>query len=138
MTSRKPGSRSQDAREYQTGTWTLWLGISVRFTGRAASACWNSSLYVQRQLGHSSIRITVDVYGRWLPTGNRDAVDRLAGVNEFELWSQGIHARAGVSCADCHMPYKREGAIKVSDHHVRSPLLNTARVMPDVPQRDGD
>jgi nitrite reductase (cytochrome c-552) len=46
---------------------------------------------------------------------------------EFELWSQGIHARAGVSCADCHMPYKREGAIKVSDHHVRSPLLNTAR-----------
>ena len=55
----------------------------MRFTGRAASACWNSSLYVQRQLGHSSIRITVDVYGRWLPTGNRDAVDRLAGVNEF-------------------------------------------------------
>jgi nitrite reductase (cytochrome c-552) len=43
---------------------------------------------------------------------------------EFELWSQGIHARSGVSCADCHMPYKREGAIKVSDHHVRSPLLN--------------
>jgi nitrite reductase (cytochrome c-552) len=46
---------------------------------------------------------------------------------EFELWSQGIHARAGVSCADCHMPYKREGAIKISDHHVRSPLLNIAR-----------
>jgi nitrite reductase (cytochrome c-552) len=46
---------------------------------------------------------------------------------EFELWSQGIHARSGVACADCHMPYKREGAIKVSDHHVRSPLLNIAR-----------
>ena len=46
---------------------------------------------------------------------------------EFEMWSQGIHARSGVSCADCHMPYKREGAIKVSDHHVRSPLLNLAR-----------
>jgi nitrite reductase (cytochrome c-552) len=43
---------------------------------------------------------------------------------EFELWSQGIHARSGVSCADCHMPYVREGAIKISDHHVRSPLLN--------------
>ncbi len=43
---------------------------------------------------------------------------------EFELWSQGIHARSGVSCADCHMPYQREGAIKVSNHHVRSPLLN--------------
>lgn len=43
---------------------------------------------------------------------------------EFELWSQGIHARSGVACADCHMPYVRDGATKVSDHWVRSPLLN--------------
>jgi nitrite reductase (cytochrome c-552) len=43
---------------------------------------------------------------------------------EFEMWSQGVHARSGVACADCHMPYKREGATKISDHHVRSPLLN--------------
>jgi nitrite reductase (cytochrome c-552) len=43
---------------------------------------------------------------------------------EFEMWSQGIHARSGVSCADCHMPYKRVGGTKVSDHHVRSPLLD--------------
>jgi nitrite reductase (cytochrome c-552) len=43
---------------------------------------------------------------------------------EFEMWSQGIHARSGVACADCHMPYTRVGALKVSDHHVRSPLLN--------------
>lgn len=46
---------------------------------------------------------------------------------EFEMWSQGIHARSGVSCADCHMPYVREGAIKVSSHHVRSPLMNIAQ-----------
>ena len=46
---------------------------------------------------------------------------------EFELWSQGIHSRSGVACADCHMPYKREGAIKISDHQVRSPLLNINR-----------
>jgi nitrite reductase (cytochrome c-552) len=46
---------------------------------------------------------------------------------EFEMWNQGIHARSGVACADCHMPYQREGAVKVSDHHVRSPLLNIAR-----------
>src|SRR3954471_1739240 len=46
---------------------------------------------------------------------------------EFETWSQGIHARSGVACADCHMPYKREGAMKVSDHWVRSPLLNVPR-----------
>jgi nitrite reductase (cytochrome c-552) len=46
---------------------------------------------------------------------------------EFELWSQGIHARSGVACADCHMPYMRDGASKVSDHWVRSPLLNISR-----------
>jgi nitrite reductase (cytochrome c-552) len=43
---------------------------------------------------------------------------------EFEMWNQGIHARSSVACADCHMPYMRTGALKVSDHHVRSPLLN--------------
>ena len=46
---------------------------------------------------------------------------------EFELWNQGVHARSGVSCADCHMPYMREGATKISDHWVRSPLLNINR-----------
>jgi nitrite reductase (cytochrome c-552) len=46
---------------------------------------------------------------------------------EFELFNQGIHARAGVACADCHMPYERVGAMKISDHHVRSPLLNINR-----------
>jgi nitrite reductase (cytochrome c-552) len=46
---------------------------------------------------------------------------------EFEVWNQGVHARAGVACADCHMPYERVGAMKVSDHWVRSPLLNVSR-----------
>jgi nitrite reductase (cytochrome c-552) len=46
---------------------------------------------------------------------------------EFEMYSQGIHARSGVACADCHMPYYREGATKISDHHVRSPVLNINR-----------
>ena len=46
---------------------------------------------------------------------------------EFEMWNQGIHARSGVACADCHMPYTRVGAQKVSDHDVRSPLLNINR-----------
>lgn len=46
---------------------------------------------------------------------------------EFEMFSQGAHARAGVACADCHMPYQRVGAVKVSDHHIRSPILNITR-----------
>lgn len=43
---------------------------------------------------------------------------------EFELFSTGLHARSGVTCADCHMPYVREGSVKVSDHWIRSPLMN--------------
>lgn len=43
---------------------------------------------------------------------------------EFELWSQGVHARSGVSCADCHMPYKREGAMKYTDHQVQTPMAH--------------
>ena len=43
------------------------------------------------------------------------------------MWNQGIHARSGVTCADCHMPYARVGGLKISDHHVRSPLLNLNR-----------
>ncbi len=62
----------------------------------------------------------------WLHTETSTPVLK-AQHPEFEMWSQGIHARSGVSCADCHMPYVREGAIKVSDHHVRSPMLNISR-----------
>lgn len=65
--------------------------------------------------------------------GHKDWVHARSGAEvlkaqhpEFELWSQGIHARSGVACADCHMPYQRVGAMKISDHHVRSPLLNIA------------
>jgi nitrite reductase (cytochrome c-552) len=46
---------------------------------------------------------------------------------EFEMWNAGVHAQSGVACADCHMPYVREGAVKVSSHHVRSPLLDVNR-----------
>ncbi len=49
---------------------------------------------------------------------------------DFELWSTGVHARAGVSCPDCHMPYTRVGAAKVSSHWVNTPLahINTSCV----------
>ncbi len=46
---------------------------------------------------------------------------------EFELYSQGIHAESKVTCADCHMPYERIGAFKISNHHVQSPLLNISK-----------
>ncbi len=43
---------------------------------------------------------------------------------EYELYTTGLHYSSGVACADCHMPYIREGGIKISDHWVRSPLTN--------------
>jgi nitrite reductase (cytochrome c-552) len=46
---------------------------------------------------------------------------------EFEVWSMGVHARSGVACADCHMPYTRMGGLKISDHQVNSPLLKINR-----------
>ncbi len=42
---------------------------------------------------------------------------------EFETWIDGTHGAAGVTCADCHMPYVREdGKKKISSHYWTSPL----------------
>lgn len=42
---------------------------------------------------------------------------------EFEMWQDGVHGAAGVSCADCHMPYVRlDGKKKISSHRWTSPL----------------
>ena len=44
---------------------------------------------------------------------------------EFEVFTaDSTHYKAGVACADCHMPYTRDGAAKFSTHNVQSPLLN--------------
>jgi nitrite reductase (cytochrome c-552) len=71
------------------------------------------------------------ILGYYEENGHKDWVHAQTGTPalkaqhpEFEMWNQGIHARSGVACADCHMPYTRVGALKISDHHVRSPLLN--------------
>ena len=79
--------------------------------------------------------LTVDsILAFYDSTNHSDWTHALSGAKvlkaqhpEFELYSQGIHARAGVACADCHMPYERVGAMKISDHHVRSPVLNINR-----------
>jgi integrase len=36
-----------------------------------------SPVYVKEQLGHSSIQITVDIYGKWMPTSRMVGVNRL-------------------------------------------------------------
>ncbi len=44
----------------------------------------------------------------------------------YETYLTGVHADRGVSCADCHMPYKSEGGQKFTDHHIQSPLNNVS------------
>jgi nitrite reductase (cytochrome c-552) len=75
-----------------------------------------------------------EILAYYQANGFRDWVHAQSGASalkaqhpEFEMWNQGVHARSGVTCADCHMPYQREGALKISDHHVRSPVLNINR-----------
>lgn len=46
---------------------------------------------------------------------------------QFEMWSQGAHARGGAACADCHMPRERRGAIHLTVHAAGSPRDNTGR-----------
>jgi nitrite reductase (cytochrome c-552) len=72
-----------------------------------------------------------EIFSYYQENGHKDWVHAETGAQvlkaqhpEFEMWSQGTHAKAGVSCVDCHMPYQRVGAMKITNHHVRSPLLN--------------
>jgi nitrite reductase (cytochrome c-552) len=82
---------------------------------------------------HKGLKVD-DALAYYDEVGHKDFVHKESGANalkaqhpEFEMYSQGVHARSGVACADCHMPYRREGGLKISDHHVRSPLLNINR-----------
>jgi nitrite reductase (cytochrome c-552) len=79
--------------------------------------------------------LTIDAIAAYYDeTGHADWTHAESGAKvlkaqhpEFEMYNQGVHARSGVTCADCHMPYVREGAMKISDHHVQSPLLQINR-----------
>ena len=56
----------------------------------------------------------------------------------YEIAMQGIHGQRGVSCADCHMPYKQEGGVKYSDHHIMSPLANIDRTCQTCHRQDAE
>lgn len=45
---------------------------------------------------------------------------------DYELYLSGTHAKRGISCADCHMPYISEGGQKFTSHHIGSPLRNVS------------
>ena len=62
----------------------------------------------------------------WTHSGTGAAVLK-AQHTQFEMYGQGPHARAGVACADCHMPFERHGAIRIADHRATRPLENVGR-----------
>lgn len=41
---------------------------------------------------------------------------------DFECWQLSVHADAGVTCVDCHMPYMRKDGQKYTSHWMTSPL----------------
>ena len=47
---------------------------------------------------------------------------------EYEMFSDSVHAQAGVSCADCHMPRIQSGAVRITSHHWTSPLKSDALI----------
>ncbi len=47
---------------------------------------------------------------------------------EYEMSHDSVHAQAGVSCADCHMPRVQSGSVRTSSHHWTSPLKNEASI----------
>jgi integrase len=55
--------------------------------------------YVQAQLGHASISMTVDTYGRWLPTGSRTLIDQLDGDQVPETAERAVAAASGCKSA---------------------------------------
>jgi hypothetical protein len=56
-----------------------------------------SAVYVQRQLGHASIKLTIDTYGKWLPMGNKAAVDRLDDASGSNVVANEARGTGGVS-----------------------------------------
>lgn len=62
----------------------------------------------------------------WTHAGTGAAVIE-AQHPQSEMYAQGPHARAGVACADCHMPFARRGATRIADHRATHPLDNVGR-----------
>ncbi|HET9251462.1 MAG TPA: ammonia-forming cytochrome c nitrite reductase subunit c552 [Candidatus Eisenbacteria bacterium] len=109
----------QEMRSYVCGQ--CHVEYYFRGEGKTLTYPWSKGIKVEQiEAYYDSVR-----HADWTHPESKARVLK-AQHPEFETWSQGIHARSGVACADCHMPYKREGAIKISDHHIRSPLLNVA------------
>ena len=113
----------------------------------AASATWNtiSSGAERRLVFPWSKGLEVEnILAYYDEIGFRDWTHRDTGAPafkaqhpEFEMWSQGVHARSGVTCSDCHMPRIEYKGSNVSDHWVRSPIAQYQERLPRLPPEEG-
>ncbi len=90
-----------------------------------------SPAYVQRQLGHASIKLTVDTYGKWLPMGNKSAVDRLDGDDWISPSGSKVVATLGFAENDDVEPVEIIGApevIRTPGPQIRSLVLYPAEL----------
>ena len=81
-----------------------------------------SPAYVQRQLGHASIQLTVDTYGKWLPMGNKAAVNRLDDASGSKVVAPSKSGTPG----DPEMPDSNGGPSRTRtlDPLIKSQLLS--------------
>jgi hypothetical protein len=89
-----------------------------------------SPAYVQEQLGHASIELTVGTYGRWLRKKAPGALDRLDGHPQEESGSK-VVAKTGASLEAFPEVVDRIGAprlIRTADLRFRKPLLYPAEL----------
>lgn len=70
-----------------------------------------------------------DIYAYYEEAGFTDWEHKTTGAPmlkaqhpEFDIWANSVHAANGVGCADCHMNYKREGASKITNHQITTPM----------------
>ncbi len=78
---------------------------------------WENGLKVEQMLKHEND----EKFSDWIMPNTKTPMAKIRHP-EYEMFSSSVHAANGVSCADCHMPYVKEGQSKISSHHWESPL----------------
>lgn len=83
---------------------------------------WENGLKVEQMLKYENDKKFTD----WTMPNTKTPMAKVRHP-EYEMFSGSVHATNGVACADCHMPYMKEGQSKISSHHWESPLNSIAQ-----------
>ena len=102
-----------------------------------------SPVYVQRQLGHASIQMTCDLYGKWLPIGEKSWVDGLDSSatqrNGSKMVANGDFRGRGPRTMEARHVVGSPEAIDFpmvsQDDQVRSPTSTASLPAPAAPRR---